>query len=275
MPPPVETFRDRIDIVLVRTLQSGNVGSAARAMKNMGLVRLTLVAPQAWEPDKARWMAPGAGDVLDALRITSTVAEAIAGCHWVVGTTARGRKFRWPILEPEAFAKRAFDENGRVAVLFGPEDHGLSNEDLLYCNAILTVKTDLAPSLNVAQSVLVVAWELFQEALQRGYKPAGRRRRSRRGHHDQPAAPRQEMARGNDVPATTERLRLVAERAVEVLSHTAYLLGRQPEQVGLTLYNLLQRAGASEPETEVLLGMLAKAQYAVTHRARQLPGSEE
>jgi tRNA/rRNA methyltransferase len=160
------TLRDRVLFVLVRPLQSGNVGAAARALKNMGLRRLAVVAPPAFDIDRARWMAPGAADILDAAHYASSVAEAVAGCRYVVATTARGRHDHWPAHTPATFAPLVFDHEGdtegHTAVLFGPEDRGLTNEDLRVCHSAMTIPTADFSSLNLAQAVMVVCWELFR-----------------------------------------------------------------------------------------------------------------
>jgi TrmH family RNA methyltransferase len=255
--------------VLVRPLQSGNIGSAARALKNMGLRQLTLVEPRDWDFEKARIMAPGAVDVLEQATFFPGLAEALADCHFVVATSARGRKLRWPILTPRQLGERILDTHGRVAILFGPENSGLSNDDLIHCHALVTIQTDLAPSINLAQAVLIVAYELLQAAVARGYEPSSRMRRSRRGHRVHTAEPKAWRSRLQDEPATAERLMLVAEKGVELLSHSSYLLGRSPEQVRSTLYQLLQRAAPSDPESEVLLGMIAKLRHAVVHGTKE------
>jgi len=214
----MEAFGTRIRIVLVRPLKAGNVGMTARAMKNMGLGRLVLVDPREDAPAHAAMMAPGAGDVLAAASRVGTVEEALAGATLVVGTTVRGRRYRWPVLEPCALAARVLDAPGEVAILFGPEDSGLDNDTLLRCHLLCTVVTDRAPSMNLAQAVLLVAHHLFEEARRRGYEPPVRRRRSRRGHHDNPASPAPPDPGVGERPADAAFVLEAAERAVALLA---------------------------------------------------------
>jgi len=246
----------------------GNVGSAARAMKNMGLQHLVLVAPQEDRPDQARHMAPGAHDVLDTARVVGTTVEAVAGCRWIVGTTVRARKLRWPILAPAAMAHQVFETEGEIALLFGPEDSGLDNDDLLLCHALVTIATDVAPSMNLAQAVLILAYEIFGEACRRGYHPPARRRRSRRGGRELPGHPQPHAPSAGEQPAPAEMTLATAQRAVALLGRTTYLRGKSPDQVQLTLYHLLQRANPTLREVSILLGMERKLAWTMDN-----PGS--
>ncbi len=263
--PPVESFKDRIRVVLVKPLRCGNIGSTARAMKNMGLRRLYLVEPQEDRWDLAERMAPGAKDILDAAVHCESTAEAVADCHCVVGTTARGRKFRWPVQEPASLAADVLDAPGEIALLFGPEDSGLDNDDLLLCHKLVTIATDEAPSLNLSQAVLILAHHIFEEARRRGYHPPPRKRKSRRGKRDVPAEPRHPHSSAGEQPAPVELTQAAAQGAVEVLARTAYLTGRSVEQVKLTLYHLLQRSDPCLREVSILLGMLRKLRYTLDH----------
>lgn len=264
-PSEVADFRDRVRVVLVRPLRMGNVGSAARAMKNMGLRHLVLVSPQEDRPDLARRMAPGAHDLLETAQVVETTAEAVAGCRWIVGTTVRARKLRWPILEPAQLAKQVFETEGDIALLFGPEDSGLDNEDLLLCHALATIPTDEAPSLNLAQAVLLLAHHIFEEARRRGYRPPPRRRRSRRGGRELPSQPQPHTPGAGELPAPAEMTIAVARRAVGLLARTSYLAGKSPDQVQLTLYHLLQRARPTVREVSILLGMEKKLDWTLDH----------
>jgi len=145
-------------IVLVRTKDAANVGAAARAMKNFGLDELVLVAPRCRIDHRAEALASHAEDVLHAARVVDTLEEAIAGTTLVMGTSARERAAaNYPVLEPRAAAARLTDG---TAVLFGPEDHGLANEELTRCQAHVVIPTTGYASLNLAQAVLVVAYEV-------------------------------------------------------------------------------------------------------------------
>ena len=126
----------KIRIVLVNTSHPGNIGGVARAMKNMGLCSLYLVAPKEYPADKAVWRASNAVDVLDGAKVVDSLDEAIEGCGLVVGTSARDRRIPWPMLTPRECGARAWGETEQhdVAIVFGREDRGLTNEELQKCN---------------------------------------------------------------------------------------------------------------------------------------------
>ena len=153
-----------VNIVLVGTSHPGNIGSAARAMKNMGLDRLRLVAPERFPATEATVMAAGADDVLDRARVFPDVASAVADCGLVVGTTARSRHLPWRVVEPRQAAREiaGASTTGEVAVLFGAERTGLTNEDIERCQLLLTIPTGSGyGSLNVAMAVAIVAYEVL------------------------------------------------------------------------------------------------------------------
>lgn len=160
---------DRIRIVLVNTSHPGNIGSAARAMKTMGLSDLCLVSPvEPFPHAKAYEMASGAGDILDEAKVVATLDEAIADCTLVVGTSARLRTIPWPLLTPRDMAEkvRQEPENSQTAILFGREQSGLSNEELQRCHLHINIPANPAySSLNLAAAVQVVAYELRMASL--------------------------------------------------------------------------------------------------------------
>lgn len=152
-----------IRIVLVGTTHPGNIGATARAMKNMGLSDLALVAPRYFPHDEATARASGATDVLDAARVFASLAEAVKDCVYVAGASARSRTINWPSMGPRDCAERMMLESreGKVAAVFGPEKTGLHNDDLDLCHTLLTIPTNPGfSSLNVAMAVQVLAYEL-------------------------------------------------------------------------------------------------------------------
>lgn len=156
----------RVRIVLVRPQHPGNVGATARAMKNMGLADLVLVASTPLDVEAAAPMAVHARDVLAAHRRIATLAEAIHDCGLVVATSGRvGGDLQG--VSPRALAPAivAATAANDVALVFGPEDHGLSNDELMRCHRVLTIPaTDAYPSLNLAQAVLICGYELHLAA---------------------------------------------------------------------------------------------------------------
>lgn len=153
----------KIRIVLVNTSHPGNIGGAARAMKNMGLERLYLVEPQDFPSDQAVWRAAGATDVLDKAVVVQSLDEAIAGCSLVVGTSARERRIPWPLLDPRQCGESVWQEahQHEVAIVFGREDRGLTNEELQKCNYHVHIPSNPEySSLNLATAVQVITYEI-------------------------------------------------------------------------------------------------------------------
>lgn len=162
-----ENVLNHIEIVLVAPQHGGNIGSAARAMKNMGLSRLVLVSPVKKWRSEAKKMAMHAGDIIRNVRLAKTVAKAVKDSSYIVGTTRRGGEIRSPVELNEDIAlevlKRA--SSGKVSILFGNERIGLSNADLGACHASIVIPTSPEqPSLNLAHAVLLVAYEIFRQS---------------------------------------------------------------------------------------------------------------
>ncbi len=153
-------------VVLVRPSEEGNIGATARAMANMGLSRLVLVEPAAPIGSTARAFAVGAGDILEAAVRADSFVEGIAPFQRLVGTTSqRARALDVPLISPrELPATLASDPAGTsTALVFGPERSGLNNEELARLEPLVRIPTDARqPTLNLAQAVLVMAWELYQ-----------------------------------------------------------------------------------------------------------------
>jgi tRNA (cytidine32/uridine32-2'-O)-methyltransferase len=126
---------DRVRIVLVNTSHPGNIGAAARALKNMGLYRLYLVEPKDYPADQAVWRAANALDVLNNAVVVDDLDTALSGCGLVVGTSARERRIPWPLMNPRECGVRVWKEAAEhdVAIVFGREDRGLTNEELHKC----------------------------------------------------------------------------------------------------------------------------------------------
>jgi tRNA (cytidine32/uridine32-2'-O)-methyltransferase len=154
-----------IRIVLVNTTHPGNIGAAARAMKNMGLGDLALVEPKIFPSGEANARASGAEDILASARICRNLEEAIADCSLVIGASARLRTIPWPQLEPRECAAMVAGTAARTAILFGREHSGLTNEELERCHYLLHIPCDPEfSSLNVAAALQVVAYEIFLAA---------------------------------------------------------------------------------------------------------------
>lgn len=167
-----------IKIVLVNTSHPGNIGAAARAMKNMGLRHLTLVDPRDFPSGVAVGRAKAALDILDNAQVVGTLEEAVADCALVIGASARSRRIPWPVLSPTQCAERIIEEcrQHKVALVFGREDTGLSNEELQLCHYHVQIAADEEySSLNLAAAVMVLTYEVRLAMLQRdqGYQRGG------------------------------------------------------------------------------------------------------
>ncbi len=154
---------DRIRIVLVNTSHPGNIGSVARAMKTMGLAELYLVSPKEFPHPKAVEMASGASDILDEAAVVQTLDDALADCTLVIGTSARMRTIPWPLLSPRDMAEKIKQEPAinQIAILFGREQSGLTNEELQRCHLHIQIPANPNySSLNIAAAVQVIAYEI-------------------------------------------------------------------------------------------------------------------
>jgi TrmH family RNA methyltransferase len=153
-----------VRIVLIDPSHPGNIGSVARAMKNMALADLVLVRPRSFPHAEANALAAGADDILAAAKIVGSVAEAIGDCAFIAGTTSRPRSYYWEFTTPRDVAGRivALPEGNRAALLFGSERYGLATEDLNHCNVLVRIPANPEYcSLNLAMSVQLAAYEIF------------------------------------------------------------------------------------------------------------------
>jgi TrmH family RNA methyltransferase len=231
-----------IRIVLVDTSHPGNIGAAARAMKNMELTELALVRPRQFPHADALARASGADDVLAAARVADTLAEALAGCGLVLACTSRARDHYYRVLDVREAATRAVAECAvsPVAIVFGGEHSGLSNEDLAPAHALLRIPTGAEyASLNLAMAVQVVAYELLRARGSVAFNATAR---------EQPLA---------DAPAMA-RLYQHLEAVLEEVDF------RDRTQQGTNLMNrfrrLLQRAELDTNEVNILRGLLTAVQ---------------
>ncbi|HRA91821.1 MAG TPA: RNA methyltransferase, partial [Acinetobacter sp.] len=164
----VAEYLDQIRIVMVNTTLPANIGSALRAMKTMGLSKLVLVAPKTYPHPDIDALAAGAQDLIKQIEIVETLEQAIQDCHLVFGTSARSRTIPWPLLDVRPAAKEALNgasQQQNIAIVFGREDRGLTNEELALANYHLTIPVNADYGvLNVAQAIQVVCYELRMAA---------------------------------------------------------------------------------------------------------------
>jgi TrmH family RNA methyltransferase len=238
-----------ISIVLVRPTRPGNIGAAARAIKNMGLSRLLLVRPTDPLSSDAYTMAYGAHDILEAAKIYETLPQALARTRYVVGTTARIHKGYG---KPAPLAPAMPDiltRAGRhsVAILFGPESSGLANDEIALCQSLVTIPTGRAHgSLNLAQAVMVVAYEMMRCAQAKSKRspagPAGRR----------------------EIVDTNQRERFHAELK-ELLTIIGFVKGTQGTHIQADLRRIFGRADLDGRELRILRGIVRQVRWALRH----------
>ena len=162
----IECFRIRV--ILVEPSHPGNIGASARAMKTMGLSELYLVNPLRFPDPQADWRAAGGLDIVRNAVVTETFDQSIEDCQFVAATSARDRHVPWPVMTPDTFALRVIEEIGsqqQVAVVFGRESNGLTNEELSKCHVHVRIPSHPSNrALNLAMSVQILVYELFQAA---------------------------------------------------------------------------------------------------------------
>jgi len=238
--PKGDTARSRVRIVLVRPRGAGNVGSVARAMKNMGLHDLVLVRPSLRRRFWATAMAVHAVDLLDAARTVQTLDEAVADCGFVLGTTCRRGPYRSRARTPRELAPQivSFARSGPVAIVFGPEDHGLSNHDLRCCQQLIHVRTESAyPSLNLAQAVLLCCYEIRQAEF------------DGRGVGSQPA-----RAPAGDVEFAYQKFEAA-------LLRIGFLNTENPDHIMFAFRRMFGRSGLEPRDVRILLGLARQIEW--------------
>ena len=244
---------DQIRIVLVNTTHSGNVGAAARAMKNMGITQLVLVDPIAVIDGDAIVRASGASEILDSCVIVSSLEEAVAGCGLVIGTSARGRHIPWPLCSPRecgAKAKQAVANNNSVALVFGRESRGLTNDELHKCNAHVHIPTNPDfSSLNIAAAVQVMCYEMRMAALEENVAEGT----STSSVGQWGVEWDYEMAPHGDVERFFDHLK-------ESLIDIGFLDPNTPKQLMTRLRRMFQRTALDKMEVGMMRGILAAVQ---------------
>ena len=239
IPPAPQTVR----FVLARTQHPGNIGAAARAIRTMGFWRLTLVAPQHYPDPQVTAMAAGADDVLANLVVADSVPAAVADCTRVYGLSARRRGVSLPELDPRAaMAEIAplLQRGAEVALLFGNERSGLDNDELSVCHAMVRIPSvEDFSSLNLAQAVQVMAWELRMATL--GELPDAP------PDHDAP-------------PASADEMERFFEHLFATLHAIDFHKGRSAQTIELRLRRLFHRALPDSRELRILHGVLADAE---------------
>lgn len=253
---PLPVPLSRVRIVLASPSHPGNVGSVARAMKTMGLSQLFLVTPRhpaALSHADAHAMASGAGDVLQAARICNSLDEALSGCVWSVALTARDRAIAPLRLEPQAAARQALDlasQGKSVALVFGNEQHGLDNADVLRCQACCSIPTSLeSTSLNLAQAVQVLAYEC-QLASRVDHAKAGHTSLPARSASPSPPS----VPEVSELASIEEREQLFEHLRLAML-HLQFTHPDRPGRLMERLRRMFARSGLEKEEVNILRGL--------------------
>ena len=225
-----------VRVVLVEPSHPGNIGGAARALKTMGLSDLAVVNPGRYPDPQAEWRAAGAQDVLEATTVFDSVEAALSDRHWVLGACGRDRRMPWPAGSAEEVVAEllAKPPGTRIAILFGREANGLSNDELKLCHAHLQIPANPEyPSLNLAMAVQVVCYELRRQRLTTPPAPAW----------DRP-------------PATVAQTEGFLRHLEDVLERAAFLDPDNPGQTMTRLRRLFLRIDPDATEVQMLRGIL-------------------
>ena len=241
---------EHIRIILVATRHPGNIGASARAMKTMGVRQLDLVAPHGFPNAEVTARASGSDDILARVRVYENIADATRDCGFVLGTSARMRNIQWPLINPEQAARRVMQQalaGTPVAILFGTERTGLSNEDMELCNAVIEIPTDPDfSSLNLSAAVQIICYELRKVAM------------------EQVATRREPVI--TTPAATAEQMQLFYQQLEQYLRDIGYYHPGKPRLLMRRLKRLFNRAQPDQNEYNILRGILADSGKAVKEK---------
>lgn len=241
-----EQIINQIKVVLVGTTHPGNIGAAARAMKTMGIRRLELVKPKDFPSAEATALASGADDILDAVIIHQELNNSVRDCALVFGTSTRTRNIAWPVMTPEEAADQIAeirDKSSRIAIVFGRESSGLTNDELELCSKIICIPSNPSfSSLNIAAAVQIVGYEIYKRLHNVKFKDADD---------------------NGDVPLVTMgELDLLYEHLRECMTDIGFLNPEKPRLLMRRLRRLFNRAQLDQNEYNILRGIFAAAQKA-------------
>lgn len=256
---------ERIRVVLVNTSHPGNIGGAARAMKNMGLKSLFLVDPRKYPHNDASARAAGADDILNGAQVVTSLEDALQGCSVVLGTSARDRRIPWPLLDPREAAETCLhawraDHQADIALVFGREYAGLTNTELQRCQYHIHIPADPEfSSLNLATAVQVLTYEMRMAWLK---------------ETQQPTRMLEVEATGmlGAAPATHESLELFYEHLQQTLIEIDFLDPAKPRHLMARLRRIYGRSQLKKSEVNILRGILTETQKAARGEVIQRRG---
>jgi len=235
------TALDNIHIVLVEITHPGNIGAAARAMKNMGLSKMVLVKPKIFPSAQATERAAGACDILANAKIYETFEESVAECKLVIGTSARQRSLPLPNLTPTQCAETALNFQDKTAIVFGRERSGLKNIELNQCHQLVQIPTNPDfSSLNIAAAVQVISYELYSYALENQSNMT--------------------PTESSHLPVDTESMQRFYTHLQQTLFDIDFLDPAKSNKLMQRLHRLFNRAQPNDIEMNILRGILTAAQ---------------
>ena len=246
----VENLVENIRVVMVETTHPGNIGAAARAMKAMGYKNLYLVKPKIYPNAEATARAAGADDILTRAIICDSLEQALQGCVTVVASSARPRAISSPVFTPREYASKLSEKAklGPVALVFGRESSGLSNEELEQCNVILQIPTNPDfSSLNVASAIQILCYEFIQ---------------------DSQYLETEKMDREKIQLATADEMKYFYDHLQQSMIDVGFLNPEQPRKLMRRLKTLFNRAHLDENEVSILRGFLAAVQEVTTEEKK-------
>lgn len=236
-----------ISIVLYRPKYAGNVGSVARAAKNMGISRIVVVGTTGLDRDTMEQRSTHlAADVLDQIVYADSIEETLGGFNYIVGTTARLGKARGPFVSPRAAAQAIADlsQKNKIALLFGPEDTGLANDQLRLCHSVVTIPTSREfTSLNLSQAVMILCYEVFITS-----------------------------SAATSAAEATPKLALASEtegmyqQIKDLLAEIGFLNPENPEYWMLDLRRFFARAGLLSREVKIIRGICRRMEWHARHK---------
>jgi len=236
-----------ISIILYKPKYAGNVGSVARAAKNMGISKIVVVGTSDLDREAMEQRSTHlAADVLDALTYFETIEEALGGFQYIVGTTARLGKARGPFVTPRAAANKIADlsQKNKIALLFGPEDTGLANDQLRLCHSVVTIPTSREfTSLNLSQAVMILCYEIFTAS-----------------------SPKASTLEASPKLALSSELEGMYGQIRELLGRIGFLNPENPEYWMLDIRRFFSRAGLLSREVKIIRGICRQLEWQASNK---------
>jgi len=237
----------QLRIVMVYPAHPGNIGAAARAIKNMGISKLVLVSPNRFPSFEAYQRAASADDVLEHAVVVESLEQALQGCVYVVGTSARSRTLEWQVDAPDICAQKCLSAatEGEVAIVFGRERSGLTNKELEQCNSLVHIPTDSAySSLNVAAAIQIMSYELRRTMLKNKLMPVEKPTPKYR----------------DDLPASADQLDGLYRHLFTTLTELNFFGSHHPEKLMRRIKSLFNRARTTQREVAIFRGICSAVQ---------------